>query len=65
MLEHALYRTNSFGFPLEYANPHNPVEWNRRFNTDSLPRALAEIQQRRTSPNGVFSIKVHYSHIKQ
>ena len=25
---------------------------------------MTEIQQRRTSPNGVFGIKIHYSHIK-
>ena len=65
MLGHALHKTNRFGFPLEYANPVNLAEWKRRLRTDDLQELIAKIKQRRTSPNGVFSIKIHYPHIKQ
>lgn len=65
MLGHALYKTNKFGFPLEYVNPGNLAEWKRRLNIDDLHEVMAELQRRRTSPNGVFSIKIHYDQIKQ
>ncbi len=61
MLGHALHRTGSFGFPLEYTQPANLAEWRRRLA--GCDDVLTEIQRRRTSPNGVFGIKIHYSHI--
>lgn len=65
MLGHALHKTDSFGFPLEYMNLANLAEWKKRLGKEDLHSVLNEIQQRRTSPNGVFGIKIHYSHIKQ
>lgn len=65
MLGHALYETGKFGFPLEYANPDNLSEWKRRLGIDDVREVLAEIQRRRTSPNGVFGIKIHYLHIQE
>jgi len=65
MLGHALHKTNSFGFPLEYTNPGNVTEWKRRLRKENLNELIKEIQQRRTSTNGVFGIKIHYSHISQ
>lgn len=65
MLGHALHKTNCFGFPLEYANPANLIEWKKRLDKEDLDGVLTEIQKRRTSPNGVFGIKIHYSHLKQ
>lgn len=65
MLGHALHKTNKFGFPLEYANPANLAEWKRQLRIDDFQEVMAEIQRRRTSPNGVFGIKLHYPHIKQ
>lgn len=65
MLGHALHQTGCFGFPLEYVNSANLAEWKRRFKQDDFHSVLNEIQRRRTSPNGVFGIKVHYPHIKQ
>jgi LPS sulfotransferase NodH len=65
MLGHALQKTESFGFPLEYTNPPNLHEWKKRLGMESFHQVLAEIQRRRTSPNGVFSIKIHYSQIKE
>lgn len=65
MLGHALYKTGCFGFPLEYANAANLAEWKRRLKKDDFYGVMDEIQRRRTSPNGVFGIKIHYPHIKQ
>lgn len=65
MLGHALHKTGCFGFPLEYVNGANLAEWKRRLGTTSLKDTIREIQQRRTSPNGVFSIKLHYPHLAQ
>lgn len=65
MLGHALYRTNRFGFPLEYAHPKNIAEWKRRLKLDDFRDLIQEIQKRRTSSNGVFGIKIHYPHINQ
>lgn len=64
MLGHALHQTNSFGFPLEYLNPANLLEWKRRLGIRDTHEAVREIQRRRTSPNGVFGIKVHYPHLQ-
>lgn len=65
MLGHALHATGQFGFPLEYAHPSNVAEWKRRLAVQDLDTLMVRLQQKRTSPNGVFSIKVHYPHIKQ
>mgnify|MGYP001797668104 CR=1 FL=1 len=65
MLGHALQKTNSFGFPLEYTNPVNLSQWKKRFGKEDFEDVLTEIQAHRTSPNGVFGIKIHYTHIQQ
>ena len=65
MLGHALHNTHAFGFPLEYANPANLKKWKEKFKTDDFYEVLDEIQKRRTSPNGVFGIKLHYQHIEE
>jgi len=65
MLGHALHKTKSFGFPLEYTNPVNFAEWRKRLGIENFHDVLTEIQRRRTSPNGVFGAKIHYSNIKQ
>ena len=65
MLGHALMKTKSLGCPLEYLNPSNLPKWNKRFNTNNLEDTLNKIKHHRTSTNGVFSIKMHYTHLKQ
>jgi len=65
MLGHALYKTNKFGFPLEYVNPNNLMEWKKRLDISEFEHLMFELQQRRTSSNGVFGMKIHYPHIKQ
>ncbi len=65
MLGHALHDTGLFGYPLEYVNPSNLEQWKKITQEDSFEGVLNSIKSRRTSSNGVFAIKVHYSHIKQ
>lgn len=65
MLGHALHETKQFGFPLEYLNPANLKEWKSRLHLSETNLTIEEIKNKRTSPNGVFSIKVHYPQIKQ
>jgi trehalose 2-sulfotransferase len=54
MIDHSLYETGYFRFPLEYANPVNLAEWKKRFGKESLPEVLTKLLKCRTSPNGVF-----------
>jgi LPS sulfotransferase NodH len=65
MLGHILHESKMFGFPLEYANPRNLKKWKEILNTGNNLDTIRGIQKRRTSPNGVFSIKLHYEHIKE
>ncbi|MCW8109507.1 Stf0 family sulfotransferase [Alteromonas ponticola] len=65
MLGHALHETGAFGFPLEYVNEKNLTRWKQIFNTRTVGDTLAQLQKHRTSPNGVFGIKIHYSHLHQ
>jgi LPS sulfotransferase NodH len=65
MLAHVLHETNHFGFPLEYANPGYLQEWKKVLGTSSVSETLRELLRNRTSPNGVFGIKVHYWQIRQ
>lgn len=65
MLGHALHETKKFGFPLEYANFANLKEWEKRLNVDGIQQVIAKLKMLRTSPNGVFGIKIHYSQIEQ
>lgn len=60
MLGHYMRDTGAFGFPLEYLHPGNIREWRKILGTSSVTDTLTELQRRRTSPNGVFGIKIHY-----
>lgn len=64
MLGHALYETGKFGFPLEYGNMNNMKRWKERFGAEDVATLLNKIMAHRTSENGVFGIKIHYSHVK-
>lgn len=63
MLGHTLHQTECFGFPLEYANNDNLKNWQCIYGTGDAQSTIGAIMKRRTSPNGVFAIKLHYSHI--
>lgn len=65
MLGHLLHQTDAFGFPLEYVNRKNLEEWKARLDCRTLPEVLEALRARRTSANGVFGIKIHYSHVQE
>lgn len=61
MLGHSMSVTKALGVPFEYLNRANLAEWQRRLSTRDLPETLAMLIHRRTTLNGVFSLKLHYS----
>ncbi len=65
MLGHALWKTGCFGFPLEYLNPGEFSRWADLTGKNTIEDILIELQKIRTSPNGVFAIKIHYAQIEQ
>jgi trehalose 2-sulfotransferase len=62
MLGHAMASTGLLGVPFEYANPANLAEWADLLGTRSPDETLRTLMGRRTTANGVFAIKAHYSH---
>jgi trehalose 2-sulfotransferase len=62
MLGHAMASTGLLGVPFEYANPANLAEWADRLGTVSPDDTLRAVMARRTTANGVFAIKAHFSH---
>jgi len=63
MLGHLLYDTGYFGFPLEYVQADNLARWRRLLGKRRIEEVMTELTRRRTSPNGVFAIKLHYHHL--
>lgn len=59
MLGHSMIETGAMGVPFEYCNLLNLPRWNEILGTGDLRGALAAIMARRTTANGVFSIKAH------
>jgi trehalose 2-sulfotransferase len=62
MLGHAMASTGLLGVPFEYANPANLAEWMQRLGTASPQETFKALMTRRTTANGTFAIKAHYSH---
>ena len=62
-LGHLLHQAGGFGYPLEYMNAANLRVWARRAREAGVVAPLAYIKRVRTDRNGVFGIKVHYSHL--
>jgi len=65
MLGHSLIEAGAFGVPFEYCNERNLREWQRRLGTSGLEATINALKRRRTTPNGVFSVKLHYRHLAQ
>lgn len=63
MLGHTLFKTEKFGFPLEYFQKKNLQEWHRELQIGELDELILKLFEKRTSSNGVFSVKMHYSHL--
>ncbi|SMX31158.1 Stf0 family sulfotransferase [Actibacterium lipolyticum] len=62
-LSHQLHETGAFGYPLEYLNPANFREWARLSGSDDDRAVFDFIKGKRTGRNGVFALKMHYSHL--
>lgn len=61
MLGHSLTETGRLGVPFEYLNARNLAEWQKRLGAGSPAEVLAALMRVRTTPNGVFAIKAHYT----
>lgn len=63
LLAQMLYDTKLAGDPLEYINPMYIMEYNKRFAGSSyeIYSIINNIKKIRTSPNGYFGIKLHFS----
>ena len=62
-LGHLLYSAGAFGYPLEYFHPINLPHWLARAKPEDQD-LLNFLQKIRTSPNGCFGIKAHFTHLK-
>jgi LPS sulfotransferase NodH len=60
LLCEALANTLHAGMPAEYFNPGIIKRMERRWTVDSFDDYLRELVARKTSPNGVFGLKVHW-----
>jgi len=65
ILGHMLMATGRLGVPFEYCQPSNLAEWQRRLGSRGLLDTLAALQRRRTTPTGIFAIKLHYDQTRQ
>jgi LPS sulfotransferase NodH len=67
LLGRTLYETGLAGDPLEYFNPPLLVVARKQTEKPDLGFSgfLKLIEKRRTSPNGIFGMKVHYHQLKQ
>lgn len=64
MVGHAMADTGLLGVPFEYLNPANFAAWQQRLGTSGPEATLDEIMSRRTTPNGVFGLKAHFTHCR-
>lgn len=65
LLGHTLGATGGFGVPLEYFNQQNLSHWKTRFGTGNVAALLDHVEQLRTTPNGIFTIKCHYFQLNE
>lgn len=59
-----VFATGAMGCPLEYFNRRNIVRWRARAGTESPAALMTFLQRIRTSPNGCFGLKAHFTHLK-
>lgn len=60
-LGHMLKDSQQAGVPLEYLHPGNALHWQKRFGTADLVALFAQFTRHRTSANGSFCFKAHWS----
>lgn len=61
-LSHLLTATGRMGAPLEYLHPGFLATWQEKFGQPDRAATVKELFRRRTSPNGWFALKAHWSH---
>lgn len=62
-LGHLMHQTGRFGYPLEYFHAEHLPRWIDRGRSEGFADTLSFLRQRRTTPNGCFGIKVHFSQL--
>lgn len=65
LLGHTLQRTGVFGAPFEYFNSRNRKRWESLLGTSTADELMKVLMKRRTTENGVFSLKLHFSHLQE
>jgi LPS sulfotransferase NodH len=65
MLGFSMRETGRMGVPLEYGNPLQLARWSQMTGKTRLEDIFAELKRRRTTANGVFSLKLHWPHVRQ
>lgn len=64
LLGQLAFATGWMGCPLEYFNRRNIVRWQARAATEDPVGLMAFLHRVRTSPNGCFGLKAHFTHLK-
>ncbi len=59
-----LCNTGVAGAPTEFFDPELMEQFRSRWNTETLDEYVAALLERKTSPNGVFGIKVHWAQLR-
>ena len=63
MLSSGLWKTQLAGAPMEYVNPEDRAGFTARWGPLSDADYVARLHAHRTSPNGVFSAKLHFDQL--
>lgn len=63
-LGHMLSDTGQCGVPLEYLNAWNAQYWAERFGVEGIAGVFPHLVKHRTTPNGTFTLKAHWSHFE-
>lgn len=63
-LGHSLMDNGECGVPLEYLNPKSVRNWSKRFSTESRSELFTHFVQNRTTPNGRFCFKAHWTQFR-
>ena len=65
MVTDGLYQTGLAGYPLEYLNQRALSGLPQPLTHAEISRYLADVQTERTSPDGVFGMKMQFSPVRQ
>ena len=63
MLGHTMIKTAQMGVPFEYCNPPIMRQWKQELGLETVQEVMTTLMKKRTSSNGVFSLKMHLEHL--